>query len=103
MISLFISSYAIDFVIGQLNISRIALIMEKGEEIADKLVTTSPRGITIIDVVGAYTNGPKKMLFCALKEEESDLFQRKILAIDEEGFIVFVDPTIERQKRLLFV
>jgi len=90
IISLFISSTTIDFVIGQLNISRLAFVItEHGEEISSQLVSTSPRGVTMIDVVGAYTNDKKKMLFCALKESESEVFQRKILAIDPEAFIVF--------------
>lgn len=89
-IALFIQSYAIDFVIAQLNVSRIAFVItEKGEEISNFLVSTSPRGVTIIDVVGAYTMDKKKMLFCALKEGESFDFQRKILEIDPEAFIVF--------------
>lgn len=90
MISLFISSYSIDFVIGQLNVSRIAFVItDKGDEISKKLVSSSPRGVTIIDVVGAYTYDEKKMLFCALKEGESSQFQQKILGIDENAFIVF--------------
>lgn len=90
VIALFISSFAIDFVIGRFNVSRIAFIItEKGDEISQYLVSTSPRGVTVIDVVGAYTNDAKKMLFCALKEGESDIFQRKILEIDNEAFIVF--------------
>lgn len=92
VLSLFISSYAIDFVIGQLNISRIAFVItENGDEIAEELVSKSPRGITKIDVVGAYTNDSKKMLFCALKDGESDFFQRKILSIDKDAFIVFAE------------
>ena len=90
IITLFISSWAIDFVIGRLNISRIAFVItSKGDEISKNLVSTSPRGVTIIDVVGAYTYEEKKMLFCALKEGESADFQRKILSIDPEAFIVF--------------
>lgn len=90
VISLFISSYVIDFVIGSLNISAIAFVItEKGDEISKNLVGTSPRGVTVIDVVGAYTSEKKKMLFCALKEGESADFQRKILEIDPEAFIVF--------------
>ncbi|MBQ2285626.1 MAG: YitT family protein [Clostridia bacterium] len=89
-IALFIQSYAIDFVIAQLNVSRIAFVItEKGDEISHFLVSTSPRGVTIIDVVGAYTMDKKKMLFCALKEGESHDFQRKILEVDNEAFIVF--------------
>ncbi len=90
VLSLLISSYTIDFVIARFNISRIAFVItEKGEEVSNFLVSTSPRGVTIIDVVGAYTMDRKKMLFCALKEVESFDFQRKILEIDNEAFIVF--------------
>ncbi|MEE1043016.1 MAG: YitT family protein [Clostridia bacterium] len=90
VVSLLISSFTIDFVIAQFNISRIAFVItEKGDDISKFLVSTSPRGVTIIDVVGAYTMDEKKMLFCALKEGESFDFQRKILEIDPEAFIVF--------------
>ncbi len=88
--TLFVSSYAIDFIISKLNISRIAFVItDSGEEIANKLVSTSPRGVTLINVKGVYTNTQKKMLFCALKESESEAFQKKILKIDEHAFIVF--------------
>lgn len=90
VMTLIISSYAIDVVISKLNISRLAFVItDKGDEISRNLVTTSPRGVTVIDVVGAYTGENKKMLFCALKEGESADFQRKILHIDPEAFIVF--------------
>ena len=90
IISLFVSSYSIDLIIQKLNISRIAFVItDKGEEIAEKLVNTSPRGVTLIDVKGVYTHTDKKMLFCALKESESAEFQRKILEIEPTAFIVF--------------
>lgn len=90
IISLFISSYSIDFIIRNLNVSRIAFVItDRGEEISNKLVSTSPRGVTLINVKGVYTNTQKKMLFCALKESESESFQKKILKIDEHAFIVF--------------
>lgn len=88
--TLFISSYSIDFIISKLNVSRIAFVVtDKGEEISETLVSTSPRGVTLIDVKGVYTNSQKKMLFCALKESETEEFQKKILAIDNNAFIVF--------------
>ena len=90
IMTLFISSYSIDWVISKLNISRLAFVItNRGEEIARKLVSTSPRGVTIIDAIGAYTNESRKMLFCALKENESEAFQSKILEVDPEAFIVF--------------
>lgn len=90
IITLFISSYSIDFIISKLNVSRIAFVItDKGEEISTNLVSTSPRGVTLIDVKGVYTNTQKQMLFCALKESESEEFQKKILTIDPSSFIVF--------------
>lgn len=90
VLTLFISSYSIDFIISKLNVSRLAFVItDNGEEISKKLVSTSPRGVTLIDVKGAYTDTDKKMLFCALKESESEAFQKKILEIDAEAFIVF--------------
>ena len=53
------------------------------------LVSTSPRGVTLINVKGVYTNTDKKMLFCALKESETEEFQKKVLSMDETAFIVF--------------
>ncbi len=90
IIALFISSYTIDLVISKLNVSRLAFVItDFGEEISSKLVSTSPRGVTLIDVKGVYTDSPKQMLFCALKESEAEEFQKKILQIDENAFIVF--------------
>lgn len=90
ILTLFISSYSIDYIISKLNVSRIAFVItDKGEEISKALVSTSPRGVTLIDVKGVYTNSKKQMLFCALKESESEEFQNKILLIDECAFIVF--------------
>lgn len=90
ILTLIVSSYFIDFIISKLNISRIAFVItDNGEEIAKTLVSTSPRGVTLIDVKGAYTDSKKQMLFCALKESESEEFQKKILSIDKNSFIVF--------------
>lgn len=90
VIALSVSTTAIDWIIAKLNFSRIAFIItDKGEEISQKLVSTSPRGVTLIDVKGAYSGGEKKMLFCALKDSEVEAFQRKILEIDETAFVVF--------------
>lgn len=90
IISLFVSTYSIDFIIRKLNVSKIAFVItDKGEEIAKYLISTSPRGVTLIDTVGAYKNMKNKMLFCALKSSEVEVFQRKILELDSSAFIVY--------------
>ena len=88
--SLFFSTFCVDWLIKKLNISRIAFVItDKGEEISNLLISTSPRGVTIIKAVGAYSTEKKKMLFCALKEHEIPDFQRKVLSIDENAFVVY--------------
>lgn len=94
VVTLAVSTYAIDAVIRKLNVSKLAFIVtEKGEEIAHRLVSTSPRGCTIIDTVGAYTHENNKMLVCALKDNELPAFQRKILEIDPGAFIIFSESS----------
>ncbi len=90
IIALFISTTSIDWLMRNLNISKLAFIItDKGQEIAELLVSTSPRGVTLVDVTGVYSNTSKKMMICALKENEILEFQRKILARDEQAFIIY--------------
>lgn len=88
--ALFFSTFCVDWLIKKLNISKIAFVItDKGEEISDFLISNSPRGVTIIKAVGAYSSEKKKMLFCALKENEVPSFQKRVLSIDSEAFIVY--------------
>ena len=90
IIALFLSTFAVDWLIQKLNKSRLVFIVtDKGLEVSKFLVSTSPRGCTIIDAVGAYTMEKRQLLVCALKEHELPEFQRKILGIDEYAFIIF--------------
>ncbi len=90
IIALFLSTYSIDLLIHKLNISKLAYVVtDKGEEISKKLVTTSPRGVTIIEATGAYTMEEKQVLMCALKASEITEFQKKIEEIDPTAFTIF--------------
>lgn len=88
--ALFVSTFSIDWLIRKLNISKLAFVItDKGEEIANYLVSTSPRGVTLIDVTGAFSHQEKTMLVCALKEREMPAFQKKISELDEHAFTIF--------------
>ncbi len=90
IVALFLSTFSVDWLIQKLNISKLAFVVtDKGLEVSKLLISTSPRGVTIIDVTGAYTMEKKTTLMCALKENELPEFQRKILEIDSEAFIIF--------------
>ena len=90
IMALFISSNAIDWLMKALNISKLAFVItDKGPEISDYLISTSPRGVTLVDSTGGYTHEDTQVLICALKESELPEFQRKILNIDEHAFIIY--------------
>ena len=90
ILSMFVSSFMIDYIIQKLNVSRLAFVVtDKGEEISKKIVTTSPRGVTIINGKGAYTNQEKKLLLCAMKDKEAPAFQQKVIDIDPNAFVIF--------------
>lgn len=90
IIGLFLSGAAINELIRKLNVSRLLFVVtDYGEEISNKLISTSPRGVTIMNATGAYTHTTKKLLMCALKEEELAEFQKKVMKIDPEAFVIF--------------
>jgi uncharacterized membrane-anchored protein YitT (DUF2179 family) len=88
--ALAISTFAVDFLISKMNVSKLAFVItSKGEEISKMLVSTSPRGVTVIDAKGAYTGGDNTVLMCALKNSEIPLFQKKIEELDKDVFIIY--------------
>lgn len=90
IMTLFMNTFTVDWLIKRMNVSHLAFVVStQGEKISQQLVHTSPRGVTIIDVKGAYTMEPKILLMCALKASEANEFQKKILAIDPEAFVIF--------------
>ena len=90
ILALFLSTNAIDWLMKSLNISKLAFVItDKGQEISDYLISTSPRGVTLVEATGGYTHQDRQILICALKESELPEFQRKILAIDEDAFIIY--------------
>ena len=89
ILSLYVSTSAIDLLVHKLNVSKVVFVIsDKGNKIAKTLIEKSERGVTIIDAVGAYTMEKKQMLVCAMKENEMPEFQKKVMSVDKEAFIV---------------
>ena len=94
IIALYVSSFTINWLIRKLNISKLAFVVtDKGVELTKKLVSTSPRGVTLINAEGGYTMTDKQLLLCALKENEAQAFQKKILNVDPGAFIIFSESS----------
>lgn len=94
IVALSISSFAINVLIKKLNVSKLAFVVtDKGVELGKYLVSKSPRGITIIDSVGAFTMSNNNVIICALKEKETVAFQKRVLKIDPNAFIIFSESS----------
>lgn len=94
ILALFVATFTIDWFISKLNVSKIAFVVtDKGDEISKYLVSSSPRGVTILNAVGAYSFTDKEMLFCALKNSEIPEFQKKVLSFDDNAFIVYAESS----------
>ena len=94
IIALYISSFAINWLIHKLNISKLAFVVtDNGIDISKNLISNSPRGVTLIDATGGYTMSNKKVLICALKENEAEEFQKRILNIDKDAFIILSESS----------
>ena len=94
IIALAIYSYAVNWLIHKLNISTLAFVItDCGEEIARYLVSNSPRGVTIVRATGGYTIENKTVLMCALKENEAECFQKRVLEKDPTAFIIFSESS----------
>lgn len=94
IIALAIDSVAINWLISKLNISKLTFVVtDKGAEMGDYLVHHSPRGVTLIEAKGCYTNTGKQVLLCALKESEVEKFQKRVLDIDPNAFVIFSESS----------
>ncbi len=94
IIALFISTFAIDWLMRKLNVSKMAFVVtEKGEEMARYLTSHSPRGVTILSVRGGYTFENKYMLLCALKEKEVPAFEERVKKLDSAAFTIFSESS----------
>ncbi len=92
ILALVVSSFAIDTVIARMNASKnVFVITDKGEEIAKTLVSSSKRGVTLLNAKGAYTDTAKNLLFCVMKENDLINFKKVVLQIDPDAFIVFCE------------
>lgn len=94
VITLSVSTFTVDGIIRHLNVSKLAFVVTgKGDEVSKALISSSGRGVTVVNAVGAYTGEENKMLICALKNRELPKFQQTVLKTDPCAFIIFSEST----------
>ena len=91
LFGLFISTFAIDYLIDRLNSSKLAFVItDKGEQISKMIINRSQRGVTVLNAQGAYSGARKKLLICAIKNKQMPDFHKMITAADKNAFIIFI-------------
>lgn len=94
LVSVLISSTAIEIVTGGFEKTKIAFIFSnKYEIIADAVSTKLQRGVTLIDGEGWYTKEKKHVVFCVVKKNERFILKTMVKEIDPSAFIVLGNAT----------
>ena len=85
----FVSSRVIDSLLyGMANGKMLMIFTEKADEIANAIISSSRRGVSIIPAVGAYSRDNKNMLICVARKSEISGLLKTVKSIDEETFII---------------
>ena len=89
---IFASSEVMDKILyGTGNGKMLYIFSAKGKEIADKIVSNSHRGVTILEGKGAYTGEDRELLICVARSHEIPRLRRMVKEMDPESFVVLCE------------
>lgn len=92
MVSMFISSEVVDFVLYGATTGKLCyIISDESEHVKDVIVSRLGRGVTILKGKGAYTGNEKQVLLCAVKRQEAMKLRKIVRESDENAFLIFTD------------
>lgn len=85
----FLSTKVIDSMLyGMGNGKMIMIVTEKADEISKAIISASPRGVSVIPAVGAYTGDNKNILLCVARKHEISGIIKIAKGIDHRTFII---------------
>ncbi len=89
IIMIFVSTKVIDALIyGTGNGKMLMIVSDKADEVADAIVHSSPRGVSIIPAKGAYTGTEKNILICVARKHEISGIIKTVKSVDDKTFII---------------
>ena len=92
LILIFVSAKTSDLFIMGLNKSKLCyIITERGPEISKSLIEHSPRGVTLIEGEGMYTETTKEVLMTCVRPHQIDQLKNIVHQLDPHAFIVVTD------------
>ena len=88
-----------EVVVTGLNKSKLCIIIsDKGEAIADELISRSPRGVTMLEGTGMYTKTEHKVLLTCVKSRQLTQLKSIVKSVDDKAFIIVNESTEVRGK-----
>lgn len=93
IMSVFVCGVAIDktVMLGMQSAKNVMIISTEWKQIRRILLETVDRGVTILDGSGGYTQAPKPVLMCVIKQKQYPLLESSVLEIDPKAFIIVND------------
>ena len=92
VVSLYTSSRVMDLMLYGADKGKIVyIITDKTQDIVSHIMQEIKRGVTIIDVVGGYSNQNKKMIMCTVRRNEVHLVYETARQSDDSAFIVVAE------------
>lgn len=89
LVNLFVSGEVANGVsTGSYSMRTILIISQKPQDISDKIMSQLNRGVTFIDVTGAYTGNQKTSLYTVVSRPEVERVKYIVQTIDKNAFIV---------------
>lgn len=94
LILIFVSAKTSDLFIMGLNRSKQCyIITDFGKEISDNLIAHSPRGVTMIEGKGMYTENEKDVLITCVRPQQIEQMKSIVRQTDPHAFIIVTDAT----------
>ena len=89
VIAIYASSRVMDLILYGADRGKIIyLITDNAKELSDSIMSLINRGVTLLDVTGAYTGTKRQMLMCTVRRHEVAAVCRLATSCDKNAFII---------------
>ena len=89
VIAIYASSRVMDLILYGADRGKIIyVITDNAKELSDSIMSLINRGVTLIDVTGAYTGTKRQMLMCTVRRHEVAAVCRLATSCDKNAFII---------------
>ena len=76
---------------GMGNGKLLLIVTDKADEVSKAIVSSSPRGVSIIPAVGAYTGEEKNVLMCVARKNEISGIIKTVQKTDSKTFTIVTE------------